>query len=72
MFVHYREKFSHVFRQKKRYFYFTAFIHNIRSPRIEQHVFSEKRHTGFVDSRTEISSEQYAMLMQGLYCYPPS
>ena len=42
MFVHYREKFSHVFRQKKRYFYFTAFIHSIRSSKIEPHDFSKK------------------------------
>ena len=71
MFVHHREKFSHVFRQKKRYFYFTAFIHNIRSPRIEQHVFSEKRHTGFVDSRTE-HLEFQENIPDALHGYPPS
>ena len=42
MFVHYREKFFHVFLSKKQYFYFTAFIHSIRFSKIEQHNFSEK------------------------------
>ena len=42
MFVHYREKFFHVFLSKKQYFYFTAFIHSIWFSKIEQHNFSEK------------------------------
>ena len=53
MFVHDREKFFHVFLSKKQYFYFTAFIHSIRFSKIKQHDFSEKKHTGFVDSSTE-------------------
>lgn len=71
MFVHDREKFFHVFLSKKQYFYFTAFIHSIRFSKIKQHDFSEKKHTGFVDSSTE-HLEFYGNIPGVLYCYPPS
>lgn len=71
MFVHDREKFFHVFLSKKQYFYFTAFIHCIRFSKIKQHDFSEKKHTGFVDSSTE-HLEFHGSIPGVLYCYPPS
>ena len=71
MFVHDREKFFHVFLSKKQYFYFTAFIHSIRFSKIKQHDFSEKKHTGFVDSSTE-HLEFYGNIPGVLYGYPPS
>lgn len=42
VFVHYREKISTVSPMKKRSFRFTAFIHSIRSSKIEPHDFSKK------------------------------
>ena len=71
VFVHYREKISTVSPMKKRSFRFTAFIHSIRSSKIEPHDFFEKIYTGFVDSSTE-HLEFHGNIPDVLYCYPPS
>ena len=60
-----------MFSVKKSDIFILLHLSTTSGPQIEQHVFSEKRHTGFVDSRTE-HLEFQENIPDALHGYPPS